>query len=149
MISSFIVDRIKYTVEIMDYMDKNLTLKYKHLIKGIEQHLLFLQRNVERYMKTSTGWTPMFYFERRKLTEVITEIINSPERINSICRKYRYSNKKELNRKCKNYFGTDLEDIIRNKDIYKLQDKVSEEEMLKIHTMNSSLVESIKLTKLG
>lgn len=149
MISSYIVDKVKYTTEIMEYMDNNITLKYKDLIKGVEKDLAFNQRNVERYMKTSIGISPMFYYERRKLTITINEIINNTKNIKTICKKYNYRDKKELNRKCKVYFNAEIDEIIRNKSLYILQDKIKEADMLYSHKIGADVVQSLKLTKMA
>ncbi len=149
MISSYLVDKIEYSVQIIEYMDKNLNLKYKDLIKGVEQDLLFSQRNVERYIKTSTGLTPKTYYERRKLTNAILEIIENPDNINTIYKKYKFSKKKELKRMCKIYLNTDLDSIIENKEFYRLQQPVSKEDILSLHERWAELAYNIKLMEMG
>lgn len=114
MISNYIQNAIKDTAEIANCMEKNITLKYKNLIKIIEKDLNFDQRRVERCIKTTKGDTPKSYFDKRKVTVAIDEIVFNPTNINKIYKKY--NGKKELNKICERYFEVEIDEIIRNRD---------------------------------
>ena len=147
MISNYIKNAIEDTVEIANCMEMNITLKYKNLIKIIEKDLNFDQRRVERCIKTTTGDTPKSYFDKRKVTVAIDEIVSNPININKIYKKY--NGKKELNKICKKYFEVEIDEIIRNREIYILQDKIEQESLESEIEIIEDTIHLIKLTKLG
>lgn len=147
MISNYIQNAIKDTAEIANCMEKNITLKYKNLIKIIEKDLNFDQRRVERCIKTTKGDTPKSYFDKRKVTVAIDEIVFNPTNINKIYKKY--NGKKELNKICERYFEVEIDEIIRNREIYILQDKIEQESLESEIEIIEDTIHLIKLTKLG
>lgn len=147
MISQYIQNAIKDTVEIANCMENNISLKYKDVIKIIITDLNFDQRRVERCIKTTTGDTPKSYFDKRKATIAIDEIVANPTKINKIFNKY--NGKKELNKTCKRYFNVEIDEIIKNRYIYILQDKIEQKSLEQKIELTEDTIHLIKFTKLG
>lgn len=147
MISQYVQNSINDTVEIANYMEKNITLKYKDVIKKIGIDLNFDQRKVERCIKTTTGDTPKSYFDKRKATIVIDEIVSNSTNINKIYKKY--NGKKELNKTCKRYFEVEIDEIIRNREGYILQDKIEQKSLESQIEVIEDTIHFVKLTNMG
>ncbi len=147
--NSYLNDKINNLSKIIDYMEDNLTLKFGDLIIRIEQELRYNQRSVERYIKTITGLTPKEYFEKRRVTVAIDELVVNKLNINKVCRKYRYKGKFDLSNKCEKYFIASLEEIVRERDIFPLQERITKDTMIKLNSIGEDFANVVKVLNLG
>ena len=147
MISNYVQNAIEDSDQVFNYMEGEMNFPYKDVIKGIQKNLNFDQRKVERCIKTTTGYTPKAYFDKRKATIAIDEIVSNPNNINKIYKKY--NGKKKLNEICKKYFGAEIYEIIKNRDEYILQDKIDKEFLESRIEIIEDTIRIIKLSRLG
>ena len=115
-----IIDKIESIVD--DRKLKPIGVK-----KELETQCIESIRTIERLIKEATGFGPSEYIKRRALTKFIYDANKDKKVTEAKIKKYNYKNKYTVNKECIKYFNVELDEVVKNIDKYKLQEKPTKE----------------------
>ena len=124
------LEYINDTLGIIDKIENILDtrqLKPIGVKKELETQCIESIRTIERLIKEATGFGPSEYIKRRALTKFIYDVNKDKKVTEAKIKKYNYKNKYTVNKECIKYFNVELDEVVKNIDKYKLQEKPTKE----------------------
>ena len=124
------LEYINDTLGIIDKIESILDarqLKPTEVKKELETKCIESIRTIERLIKEATGFGPSEYIKRRALTKFIYDVNKDKKVTEAKIKNHNYKSKYTVNKECIKYFNVELDEVVKNIDKYKLQEKPTKE----------------------
>ena len=124
------LEYINDTLGIIDKIENILDtrqLKPIGVKKELETQCIESIRTIERLIKEATGFGPSEYIKRRALTKFIYDVNKDKKVTEAKIKNHNYKSKYTVNKECIKYFNVELDEVVKNIDKYKLQEKPTKE----------------------
>ena len=144
------LEYINDTLGIIDKIEKIIDARQvisTDMKKTLETQCFESIRTIERLIKEATGFGPSGYIKSRTLTKLIYEANKNGEVTKDILKKYNYKNKYTANQHCITYFNVELDEVVKNIDKYKLQEKPTKESIYYKYILGEASSSKRVLTK--